>query len=78
MSKDKEKYFTMRIPFNLHTEIKAHCAKTNISMKDFCLKALLTALNVDITYLSSQVTPIYLPVIEEENEELDSMNSQNL
>ena len=40
MEKDKTKYFTMRIPIDLHRTIKAHCAGTGISMKEFCDSAL--------------------------------------
>lgn len=69
MSKEEDKFFTMRVPPSLHTEIKAHCAKQNITMKEFCMNALLNALNIDVSYRMSQVRPIYLAPLDEEEEE---------
>lgn len=68
MSKDQDKFFTMRIPVYLHTEIKAHCAKQTISMKEFCINALIHALKIDISYIKSQVKPIYLSTLNEDED----------
>lgn len=40
MIKENEVFFTMRIPSDMKKEIKKYCVDKNLTMKDFCLKAL--------------------------------------
>jgi predicted HicB family RNase H-like nuclease len=40
MKEEDLKYFTMKIPASLKKTIKSHCAKEEISMKEFCIQAL--------------------------------------
>lgn len=37
---EEEKFFTMRIPIEMHTHIKKVCATHQISMKQFAVEAL--------------------------------------
>jgi hypothetical protein len=41
---DEEKFFTMRIPVEMHTQIKKTCADNQISMKQFAVEALCSHL----------------------------------
>lgn len=43
--KEKEMFFTMRIPVSLKQTIKKKCVDLNIAMKEFCLEALKNQLS---------------------------------
>lgn len=68
MKDDKDKYFTMRIPSSIHADIKSHCAKMRITMKEFCLNSLMSGLNFDVSSIEMVKNPIILPRREDETE----------
>lgn len=56
MPEDESKFFTMRIPVSLRRDVKAHCAQEEISMKEFCEKALIHYLTIRTGVKASSVS----------------------